>query len=536
MADKLVPLKLPPGLYRNGTKYQASGRWYDANLIRFNSGAIQPIGGWRRVLDDSGVDMALLVGVPRAACAWRIDSGDVFIAIGTTEKLYVFAGGVIHDITPVGFVAGRVDTAFVSATGNYGGGFYGTGLYGSGATAPQLLEADTWQLAPFGNDLAAVCTSERKLYIWAGDPATPAAVAAGSPTAVQAVVVTPERFLIALGATDRVATVFDPREAAWASQESFTQWDPAAVGSSAGSLPVTSPGRLVCGRRTRNQTMLWTDADVHTLTYIGGSFLYRIDQVGDGCGAVGPNAVAVIDTLAMWMGRENFLLYDGFVRPIPCDVRDYVFSDFNQLQAGKVLAVSIAEFGEVWWFYPSASASENDRYACYNYLEQHWTLGQISRVAGFDSGTTEFPVLLAPSGAMYEHEVNDFRHEELIVDILANGTVLSDGSTLAEGNGSNPVEQIPYLESGPFEIGDGDTVAKVQRLVPDDKTVGDVSATLFGALYPDSVETASGPHSLSAQTALRMTARQVRVRLEQVNEVGWRVGTIRLGIRPGGRR
>ena len=35
MAPKLVPLNLPPGLYRNGTTYQAKGRWAKGHLVRW---------------------------------------------------------------------------------------------------------------------------------------------------------------------------------------------------------------------------------------------------------------------------------------------------------------------------------------------------------------------------------------------------------------------------------------------------------------------------------------------------------------------
>ena len=42
----LVPLKIPAGIYRNGTEYQAMGRWYDSNLVRWFEGTLRPVGGW----------------------------------------------------------------------------------------------------------------------------------------------------------------------------------------------------------------------------------------------------------------------------------------------------------------------------------------------------------------------------------------------------------------------------------------------------------------------------------------------------------
>ena len=44
----LIPIQLPPGVYRNGTELQSAGRWFDANLVRWFENTIRPIGGWRK--------------------------------------------------------------------------------------------------------------------------------------------------------------------------------------------------------------------------------------------------------------------------------------------------------------------------------------------------------------------------------------------------------------------------------------------------------------------------------------------------------
>lgn len=500
MADVLIPLKAPPGLYKNGTKYQSKGRWYDAHLVRFIDDTIQPVGGWRRATDDAGVNLAALVGVPRAAVAWESDSGTQYIAIGTTQKLYVLVGGVMHDITPVGFTTGRVDTGTVSATGAYSAGFYGTGAYGAGSVADTLVEADTWQLAAFGNYLAAVCTSDKKLYIWAGDPGTVAAVAAGAPASVSGVFVTPERFLMALGAGGNV------RQIQWPTQETSTDWVASAT-NSAGDLPVSTDGRVRSGASTRGESLVWTDCDLHAITYIGRPFVYRIAQVGKGCGIVAPNARAAVDTLAFWMGHDNFYVYEGVVKKLPCEVRDYVFGDFNHVQAVKVWAMAIAEFGEIWWFYPSAGSTEIDRYVVFNYVENHWTVGKLARTCGFDAGATTYPVMITPAGLIYEHEVLQDRGDE-----------------------------VPYLEGGPFELGDGNQLMNLQRIIPDEKTLGDVQLTIFSSFFPTAVETTHGPYTAANPTPVRVLGRQMRLRLDQANETNWRFGVPRLGLRPGARR
>jgi hypothetical protein len=501
VADSLLPLKLPPGLYRNGTKYQAKNRWYDGNGVRFIEGAIEPIGGWRRAQDDSGSDFATLTGVPRRALSWSGDDGNALWAVATNSKLYLFSGGVRFDITPAGFTAGAADTASVSASGTYGHGAYGVGVYGTGSVAAQVVEAGTWQLDNFGLWLAGVGSTDKKLYVWVGNTANPATVPANAPASATGVVVTPERFLVALGAGG------DPRLVQWAKQGTIDHWDPLEAGTNAGSFKLGTNGRLRAGRRTKSETLLWTDCDVYRMTWIGGTFVYRFDQAGDSCGIIAPNAVAICDTRAFWMGRDTFWVYDGFVKPIPCDVRDYVFGDFNSFQAAKVWATARAQFGEVWWFYCSAGSNEINRYVVYNYRENHWNAGVLTRTAGFDSGSTENPIMADSGGAVYEHEVLDTR-----------------------------TGMAPYLESGPVEIGDGDQLAHIGRLVPDEKTQGDVQFKLFSALYPLGTETANGPYSSANPTGVRVNARQVRLRLDEVRQTGWRFGTLRLGIRSGARR
>ncbi len=498
MIENLVKIQLPPGLFRNGTKYEAAGRWYDGNLMRWVEGYPQPIGGWRRAQNISGGDLSALTGVPRAALAWRSASGTPQLAVGTHSKLYVLVAGVVSNITPSTLVAGDQNSEFVGGT--YGAGLYGVGVYGTGSGALVLDEADTWQLDTFGDYLVGVLTDDGKLWVWEGDTSVIASLATGAPTFCRGVVVTPERFLVALGAGG------DGRKVQWAEQESTTEWL-ATDTNQAGDFTLQTSGRIMCGRRTRQQTLIWTDVDVHTMTYIGGDFIYSFALAGDNCGIIAPNAVATESTRAFWMGQNSFYLYDGYVQPLPCEVHDHVFENFNRVAAAKVVAQTLAEFGEVWWFYPSAQSSENDRYVVYNYKENYWHFGQLARTAGVDRGAVSTPMMIGSDGFIYEHEI-------------------------AESRGT----EVPYLESGPLELDSGDRVVRIQRIVPDGAVLSDAQMYLYAAFYPTETEVKHGPYLLSNPTDTRITTRQVRVRIEEVNGVSWRVGVPRLGVILGGRR
>ena len=85
-------------------------------------------------------------------------------------------------------------------------------------------------------------------------------------------------------------------------------------------------------------------------------------------------------------------------------------------------------------------------------------------------------------------------------------------------------------------MGQGDSVFYASQLVPDDKTVGDVSATFFVKFYPDDAEASFGPYSLTSRTDVRFGGRLMRVRFDGATTNDWRIGVPRLDVTQGGGR
>lgn len=302
---------------------------------------------------------------------------------------------------------------------------------------------------------------------------------------------------------------YSVRRVYWPSQETIDDFEPTDL-NTAGSYDLATEGILICGKPTRGQTLLWTTLDLWTMTYQGGDFIFSFARVGTNCGIVGPQAMVILDTGAYWMGDSRFFVFNGFVSSLSCEVQDYVFGDFSSAYSYKVWTLANPQFSEITWFYPSSGASECDRYVTYNYVENHWTFGEMARCAGVTrraGSSFPVPVLIDSSGHIYDHET---------------------GST----HGSD----TPYLESGPVQLGEGDNVVRLQRIVPDDKTQGDVTASIYTSMYPDETEVLNGPYTLASPTSIRLTARQVRIKLTEALATSWRVGVIRLGGIIGGRR
>ena len=491
----LITIQLPPGVYRNGTELQSAGRWYDANLVRWFEGTMRPVGGWRQ-FSNSTVN-----GKARGLITWRDNSADRWMGIGTNTKLYaVNAQGTMKDITPSGFDPGEEDS---SVNYGYGGGFYGTGLYGTRRIDnANPIPPMTWSLDTWGEYLVGCATGDGKIYEWQLGFSTPtvAAQITNSPEDCTAVFVTGERFMFALGAEGNV------RKVAWCDQEDNTDWTPSAL-NQAGDFELNTVGELMAGKRFRGLSLLWTNVDIHSAQYVGQPFVYGFEKVGSGCGLIAPQAVAVTDNMAVWMSRSGFFVYDGYVRPLTCDVSDYIYSNINLTESAKIYAIHNSAYGEVWWMYPSEASNENDSYVVFNYRENHWSIGQITRTAGTDRNVFQQPLMIGTDGKIYEHEVG----------------VLHGDAT-------------PFAESGPVQIGNGDNIMSARELIPDELTQGDVQVSFATKFYPQATEYDHGPYSLSSPTSVRFTARQVKMKVEQTEQTGWRVGQMRLDVVSGGRR
>lgn len=148
-----ISIALPAGIRNHGTDLESTGRWIDGSLVRWDAGSLRPVNGWNmRVAADTD-------NPPRGAVAWVDNSFDRHLAFGTADKLFaVSQSNVVSDITPTGFNAGYGDAQENLAYGGkpFGSGFYGVERPSDGV----LLEADTWSLDNWGQNLIGCSTSE----------------------------------------------------------------------------------------------------------------------------------------------------------------------------------------------------------------------------------------------------------------------------------------------------------------------------------------------------------------------------------------
>lgn len=432
-----------------------------------------------------------------------------------------------------------VDTS-ISGNG-WGAGSWGRGTWGSGADIN--AEADTlrvWSHDNFGEDLI-FNVSNGPVYYWdasatnpktkRGVPLSSLAGASNVPTvATQIMVSDRDRHVIAFGANPLGSSVQDPLLIRFSDQQNVAEWTPTTT-NTAGDLTVGVGSKIVCAVETRQQTLVFTDASLHGMQFLGPPFTFGLSLLSDNISIIGINAAVSAQDRVFWMGRDEFYLFDGTVRKLPCTVKDYVFSDFNESQSDKVYCSTNTSFSEIWWFYPSSSSQNVDRYVSYNYDLNLWTYGTLSRTAWTDVGIIQNPIAAGTDGYLYYHEDG-----------------FDDGST-------NPASALTaYIESSQVDLGDGNEFSFVSRLIPDitfrDSTAASPTAvfTLKARNFPggqylqedDSsvIKTASVPvEQFTQQNFVRLRGRSIALRVESdTTGVGWRLGAPRIDVRQDGRR
>jgi len=407
--------------------------------------------------------------------------------------------------------------------------------WGEAATSGTTAELRLWTHDNFGEDLL-INPRDGGVFLWdktngTGSRAvniTSLSGASDAPIIAKQVLVSDiDRHVIVFGANTIGTSVQDPLLIRFGSQESITDFTPTAT-NTAGDLRLSSGSTFIQAVETKQQIVVYTDRSLFSLRFIGPPFTFGLQELSKNITIMSPKAAVAIDDAVFWMGKDTFYVYAGQTQQIPCTVREKVFLDFNETQSDKVFAAANSQWGEVWWFYPSANSNENDKYVIYNYLEKTWYYGSLSRTAWHDRGIRKFPIA-ASSSYLFEHE---------------NGND-DDGSAMTAS-----------VESSQIDIGDGYQFSFIKQLIPDitfegsTSNTGNPTATFTlqarkgpGSTYDrntsgSSTRTATAPvEQFTDLINVRLRGRSFNMKLESTEQgVAWKLGTPRIDIRPDGRR
>jgi len=422
----------------------------------------------------------------------------------------------------------------------FGTGTWGSSTWGTPRTVSEVetLASRSWKFDNFGQVLLMQLVDGR-LYQWNPDSGVDqrATVVAGAPTANSYMLVSsPDRHLICFGTETTIGDpdTQDPLFVRFSNQEDINTFVESAT-NTAGGQRLSDGNRIQTAVRSRGQILVLTDTSLHGMQYIGPPYTFGFQQLGTNCGALGPHAAIEVNGLAFWMGHEAFYVFDGTVKKLPCTLQEYVFDDINLVQEDKVYAALNSDFNEVTWFYCSYTSDYIDRCVTFNYIENVWSEGSLARTSWQDVSSYENPVATQYLPESTQNTIGT------VYGLTAGRTLVynhEDGVNQADGSAITA-----FIDSGYFDIGDGDTMLLMSRFIPDFKDQqGNLTVNLFLRPYPQATASPSSldPYVITPTTQkvdTRARGRQIALKITS-NEVNtnWRYGTMRVDIKPDGLR
>jgi hypothetical protein len=457
----------------------------------------------------------------------------------------------------------------------WGGGGWGSGVWGGSTTPFVPVQIALWNAYNFGEDLI-YGPKGGGIYYWTAGNISPVVRGVNISTLVGAsdtpsaalfrAVSDASRFVLAFGTTDYGSSALNPMLIRWSDQETAANWTPAAT-NQAGSLQLSRGSAIQAVAQTRQEFLVWTDTALYSLQYLGPPIVWGSQILADNITIVSDRAWAVAAGVTYWMGDEKFYMFDGRVQTLNCDIRKFIFDDFNANQNLQVFASTVEQFSEVWWFYCSITGPDGtgtvsnpntvvDRYAVYNYAERIWYHGTLGRTAWIDASViNDRPLATDYNRRLIQHE-----------------TGCDDAST------TQPVGFESYILSSEFDIDDGHNFGFVRRVLPDITFTGSTGSLaeqrVTMALLPlqnsgsgytrgvDNVaptadmsvaltneatvkrDTDNGIERFSGTVTpydgnlyIRVRGRQMALRVESTDKgVQWQLGTPRVDLRPSGRK
>lgn len=519
-----------------------------------------------------------------------VDADSYTITVSSQATSDVTGGGgasvsAVYQINP-----GEVDGTYQYG---WGADVWGASTWGTSRTTTTLqLDPRIWSIQNWGEDLVLNYLGG-PVYHWdASTPSTRATQITQAPHKVNHVIVTKDRHLVCLGCNQpgasSASTAIDKMQVRWSSQEDFTDWAPTST-NTAGEQLLTNGTEILAAANTEAQVVIWTDDSVESMQYLGPPYTFGFQQIGTGSGIISPNAWVAHNNVIYWMGESAFYVYQGGTSVMPCTVQKFVFDAVHIDQRRKTFAALDQENHEITWFYPTQEveatklltdisatdttitvgttagfapygclmvgaerisyssktdssfvgctraqrgttaaahtagtsvgcpdnlgSKEPSRYVSFGVIDQLWWVGRLERTSWVDRGALKYPIATTADGYAYNHEF---------------------------GYDADSEPMYSYIESADFDIGEGDSMMFIHRVVPDFLITGSVDLKFRSRYYPLSSQVNESVGTVTSSTSkinTRIRGRQLALVVES-DAVGdyWKYGATRIDQRPDGRR
>jgi hypothetical protein len=458
----------------------------------------------------------------------------------------------------------------VFQTAGYGWGTYlwGDSTWGTERTVSDVvLDPGNWSLDNFGQILVATIFNG-KTYTWNPGVSTPranrATVMSGAPTSTRLTQVSDrDRHLFHFGTETTIGdpSTVDPMFIRFSNQEDYNTYQPTAT-NTAGTFRVDKGNKIMGAVSGKDYTLVLTDTSAYVIQYVGPPFTFSVKQVGTNCGLIAQHALSYSNGIVFWMsGEGGFFMFDGTVKAIPCLVEDFIFTTtgnnlgINYNSAEVVYAEHNSLYNEINWFYPKSGSEQIDRCVTYNFAENCWTTSSLARSTYADQGVFDLPY-----ATEYNRTGTPTFPIQGVTNIYGASTYYAHETGTDQINSSGTTSINAFIKSGDFDIsatrditgqstgmadfrGDGEFIMSMKRFIPDFKVLtGNSKVTLLLNDYPSQSATSSplGPFTITSSTDKVDTRARGRLLAIKIENDGtgetWRYGTLRVDVRPDGRR
>ena len=397
-------------------------------------------------------------------------------------------------------------------------------------------------------------------------------------------------FTICFGATPydptSFNTTFDPLLVRWSDADNPYEWVPEVTNQS-GEQRLANGSKIVAATTARQEIILWTDTSVYSMQYLGPPFVFGFTLLDQDISVASQNSVINVNNAVYWMGTDKFYVYDGRVNTLPCTIRQHVFSTLDKDQIAQVTCGNNEPFSEIWWFYPGTGSTLNDRFVIYNYLDNVWSYGNLTRTAlapqtirdnpqmafsvqssylDTDISSSITTITLVDASSYPRAGTIHIDSEQITYTGITNNTLTGcvrgvNGTVAASHTVFTPVTMTApnqvmfhevgwddvstgtaqpidcFIESSDFDIGDGHNFGFVSRIIPDIKFLGSsvtnpsVTISVLSRNYPGSAYGAPDVNQVNATAVLpyEIYTEQLFTRVRG-RQMSVRVGSSGLGV------
>ena len=491
-------------------------------------------------------------------------SGTNYIQVGTEEISYTGVSG--SNLTGITRAARGSTRAAHSNGATVTNSSSWTGWGSAAANTDKVTDPGLWSLDNLGSTLIALIHNG-ECFEWDGDAsnatATRATIISGAPTASRDMLVsTPDRHLVFFGTETTIGdkATQDDMYIRFSDQENINDYTPSAI-NSAGIQRLADGSRIMGAELGRNAIYVWTDTALFTMRFVGGDFVFAFEQVGTNCGLIGMNAAVEVDGAAYWMSENGFFRYTGKLESMDCLVEDYVYDDLNTTSNQLIYCGINNLFGEITWFYPTATSNVVNRAVTYSYLDS-----TSKRPIWFTNASSLYPrstwedssVFGLPHATQYNAGVDTsfdvtgntdgttiyFEHETGVNQQLAAASAVAIPANITSGDYDITQKVIRGAATNMADLrGDGENIMRVSRIIPDFiSQQGNAIIQLDLRNYPNNTASSSslGPFTVTTSTSkvdTRARARAIALTISNTAvDTTWKLGTFRLDISSGGRR